>query len=102
MSTSNISASDFSPHLFWDVDLRTLDIEAHKAYVIRRVMEYGLMNDWNLLKERYTIDEIKDAISTARTMDPKVISFIAAITNSSIKSFGCYTNQQSNPNFYGY
>ncbi len=102
MNDKNISPKDFSPHLFWDVDVETLDLEKHKAYVIRRAMEYGKIKDWNLLKTRYSMDEIKDAIISARSIDPKVISFVALLTNTPLKSFRCYTNQQSNPSFYGY
>ena len=102
MNENKISPKDFSPHLFWDVDMETLDLEKHKSYIIRRVMEYGKLNDWNLLKSRYSMDEIKYAISTARSMDPKVISFIALLTNTPLKLFRCYTNQQSNPSYYGY
>ncbi|HKK57978.1 MAG TPA: hypothetical protein VJ937_00750 [Salinivirga sp.] len=102
MNDKNISSKDFSPHLFWDVDVETLDLEKHKAYVIRRAMEYGKIKDWNLLKTRYSMDEIKDAIISARSIDPKVISFVALLTNTPLNSFRCYTNQQSNPSFYGY
>lgn len=102
MNKKNISPKDFSPHLFWDVDVESLDLEKHKVFIIRRAMEYGKSNDWHLLKARYSMDEIKDAIITARSMDPKVISFVATLTNTPLKSFRCYTNQQSNPNFYGY
>jgi hypothetical protein len=102
MNKKNISPKDFSPHLFWDVDVESLDMDKHKLYLIRRVMEYGKLNDWQLLKSRYSMDEIKNAIMSARSMDPKVISFVAMLTNTPLKSFRCYTNQQSNPSFYGY
>ncbi len=46
MNKNNISPKDFSPHLFWDVDVESLDLEQHKLYLIRRVMEYGKLNDW--------------------------------------------------------
>jgi hypothetical protein len=102
MNKKDISPKDFSPHLFWDVDVENLDMDKHKLYLIRRVMEYGKLNDWQLLKSRYSMDEIKNAIMSARSMDPKVISFVAMLTNTPLKSFRCYTNQQSNRSFYGY
>lgn len=102
MYEKNITPKDFSPHLFWDVDVETLDLGKHKIFIIRRALEYGKSNDWTLLKSRYSIDEIKDAIISARSMDPKVISFVAMLTNTPLKSFRCYTNQRSTPSFYGY
>ncbi|MFW5805447.1 MAG: DUF6922 domain-containing protein [Bacteroidales bacterium] len=47
MSEKNISPKDFSPHLFWDVDVERLDMDKHKLYPILRVMEYGKLNDWH-------------------------------------------------------
>jgi len=44
-----VSYLDFSDHLFWDVDKTQLDIDVSAAFVIERVLEYGLMKDWNLL-----------------------------------------------------
>jgi hypothetical protein len=102
MDKQNISPKDFSKHLFWDVDVEILDLKKYKTYVIRRAMEYGLMKDWDLLKKLYSLNEIKKAIVTARSMDPKVIHFVSVITNTPLKSFRCYTNQQSSQSFYGY
>lgn len=97
-----ITPKDFSPHLFWDVDVETLDLEKHKKYIIIRVLEYGKHHDWILLKTNYSLEEIKNATITARSIDPKVIHFVALLTNTPLNAFRCYTNQQSTPNFYGY
>ena len=43
----------FSPHLFWDVRKEDIDLDAHAQYVIQRVLEYGLLGDWNLIKSYY-------------------------------------------------
>ncbi len=38
----------FSSYLFWDVDKSTLDMRAHASYIIKRVLEYGQLPDWNI------------------------------------------------------
>ena len=40
-----ISINDFSPHLFWDVDLSNFDFQKHKVHLIHKVLEHGLMKD---------------------------------------------------------
>lgn len=102
MNNKPITPKDFSPHLFWDVDVEKLDLEKHKKFFILRVLEYGKHNDWGLLKKKYSLEEIRNATITARFTDPKVIHFVALLTNTPLKAFRCYTSQQSTPNFYGY
>ena len=46
--SNKISLDDFSPHLFWDLD--DFDFEKHQKFFAQRVIEYGKMNDWILLK----------------------------------------------------
>lgn len=33
----------FSSYLFWDVDKDSLDMDEHASYIIKRVLEYGLL-----------------------------------------------------------
>ena len=39
----------FSAHLFWDVRKEDVDFDEHAQYIIKRVLEYGLLEDWNLM-----------------------------------------------------
>ena len=67
----------FSPHLFWDVDKTLLDFNRSKVQIIGRVVEYGLMGDWELLQEIYSKDEIKNTVCSLRNMDKVTLSFLA-------------------------
>lgn len=51
--SANEYMEQFSPHLFWDVRKEDIDLDAHAQYVIQRVLEYGLLGDWNLIKSYY-------------------------------------------------
>ena len=35
----------FSTYLFWDVNKDDLDMEKHSQYIIKRVLEYGMLQD---------------------------------------------------------
>jgi len=92
----------FSPHLFWDVDRNKLNKEKDKKYIIRQVLEYGLMKDWKLLKEIYGLHTIAETAKTFRELDKKTLSFIATVANEPRKSFRCYTYQQSIPQHWNF
>ncbi|MCQ2589954.1 MAG: hypothetical protein MJ179_05980 [Treponema sp.] len=100
---SNISFIDnFSSHLFWDTDRSQLDFTEHKDYIIKQVLEFGYDKDWKLLKQKYSINQIKESAMNARTLDKKAASFIACLTNTNIKDFRCYTTTHSNSLHWNY
>ncbi len=93
----SIAPSDFSVNLFWDIDPATLDFEQHRKYVVARVLEYGTLEDWRLLLQRFTLESIIAVAQTLRTLDPKALSFLSTIGNVPRRSFRCYTLSQSIP-----
>ena len=93
----NLRISNYSPHLFWDVDKQKLNLNKKKAFLVNRVLDYGVMSDWKQLVRDLGIEEIGRIASGLRDMDPKAMTFIALITNKDVKKFRCYTFQHSNP-----
>ncbi len=92
----------FSQHLFWDVKRDRLDLDNNKEYIIRQVLEYGLMHDWRLIKSVYGIKTIADVAKKFRGLDKKTLSFIAAVSKEPIERFRCYTYQQSIPQHWNF
>lgn len=97
MSSSHIKINNFSKHLFWDVNSSSLNLEKDKSYIIKQVLEYGLLEDWKLLLKQYGLDVITNEAKSFRDLDKKTASFISALSGISIKEFRCYKNQQSIP-----
>jgi hypothetical protein len=95
-----IKISDFSQHLFWDMDLSDFDFEKHKAFFIQRVLEYGKMSDWKLIKTLYGMEEIKAASLNARSLDAVTLSFVSTIFNIDKTEFRCYKHRQLFPNLW--
>lgn len=91
---SEITVADFSKHLFWDVDLRTFDLQKHKAQMIQKVLEYGLIEDWNLLKAYYGLETIKEVSLNLRSLDVVTLSFVSTIFNIDKTEFRCYKHKQ--------
>jgi len=87
----------FSENLFWDVDGDDLDMDKHKEFIIERVLDYGNMNDWIVIKNYYSLENLAFTAKNIRSLMPKSLSFIAAMTDTQISDYRCYKLAQSNP-----
>jgi hypothetical protein len=90
----------FSENLFWDVDERELDMEQHPAFVIQRVLDYGVWEDWTQIRSYYSMQTIKDAAMNFRTLEPKALHYIALYTDTNIEDYRCYKLAQSHPTLW--
>ena len=92
----------FSKHLFWDVNRTNLDLEKHKAYIVKQVLEYGLIKDWDLIQKYYGIDQIAEISKKFRELDKKALSFVSFLSKTPIEEFRCYNYQQSIPQHWNF
>lgn len=92
----------FSSHLFWDVRKEDIDLDKHSEYVIGRVLEYGLLNDWNLIRTYYGLSKIVEVTKGMRALEPRALAYISAISKTPKEQFRCYTYQQSNPQHWNF
>lgn len=97
-----IQISDFSAYLFWDVDKTKLDIYENKDFIVKRVLELGQMQDWEIIKAVFGIAEIGIMAMQFRSLNPKALSFISLISNIPINQFKCYTTKQLNQRHWIY
>ncbi len=94
--------SNFSKHLFWDVDPAKLDFEKDKKFIIQRVLQYGFYNDWLLIKETYGLEKISEISVKIRDLDDKTANFVSLICKIPKDQFLCYTIQQSIPKHWNF
>jgi len=87
----------FSEHLFWDVDENELDMDRNKEFIVERVLDYGFMEDWLLIKKYYSLNGLAEIAKNIRCLMPKSLAFIATITDTKITDYRCYKSAQSNP-----
>ena len=95
-----ITIDDFSKFLFWDVDLNGFDLNKYQTFFIQRVLEYGKITDWNLIKELYGMEAIKEASLNARSLDAVTLSFVSTIFNINKTEFRCYKHRQLYPTLW--
>lgn len=97
-----IDIHDFSKHLFWDVDMADFDLNSYPGFMVQRVLEYGLWQDWQLLKKFYGLDTIKNVSLSLRSLDKVSLSFISTLFNIDKSEFQCYRHEQWSPNSWNY
>jgi len=84
----------FSQHLFWDIEINTLDLFKHKTYIVNRVMQYGLFKDWQIILQIYGLKSITDTAKNIRDLDQKSMAFLSLLSNIPREDFLCYTQKQ--------
>ena len=93
--TAQHCRQQLSDHLFWDVYRDEVDMDAHDNFVVQRVLEYGTLSDWYLLRDYYGLDHIVAICKSLRTLDPVCLSFVSAISGTPKELFRCYHTRQS-------
>lgn len=99
---ANISISDFSKHLFWDVNPDNLDFKKHIKFIINRVLLYGLYKDWRNILQLYGLEKIKEITLSLRDLDNKSLEFISVLTKTPKENFRCFTMKQLHPKHWDY
>ena len=94
--------TSLSPHIFWDVDVQSIDMEKNGVFVLQRVLQYGILKDWLLLKSIMGVDNIKAFAIQLPTLDDVSISFLSNLYKIDKSEFKCYKNKQSNQNYWSY
>jgi len=61
--------------LFWDVDRTTLDLHKHARFIVRRILEFGDLDDLQWALEQYGREYIASVAASARGLDPKSANF---------------------------
>jgi hypothetical protein len=94
------SLSKLSKMLFWDMDMEQVDMDTCPSQIIQRVLEYGTLSDWRIIRSYYGLEKIVDVCRKLRTLDPVALSFISSISNTDKKEYRCYRTKQSNPTLW--
>ena len=96
--TSNLYG--LNQRLFWDIDPKKFDIDRNAAWIIQRVLEFGTMKDWEIIKDHFGIDGIVSYAQHFRTLDPVALSFLCLISGTKKEDYRCYHFAQSFPTLW--
>jgi len=57
--------------LFWDTEKKSVNLRSHRAYVIRRIMDYGDLKDVRWMLATYSTEEIIEVLKKSRGLSRK-------------------------------
>ena len=83
------SMPDRIKRLFWDVNKETVDVVCHRAYIIRRIMDYGTIEDVKWMLRTYSPQEISEVLKKRRGLSRKSACFWAAYFNIPKEEIAC-------------
>lgn len=84
-------------HLFWDTDIKSIDINSNKQVIIERVLERGSWENIKELIQFYGKSEVIRAAKKARWFSHKTVHFVSGYFNIPLSEMRCYTEIQSSP-----
>lgn len=94
--TKPLTAS-LSPNLFGDIDKDDFNAEKNSAQLIKRMLEYGELDDWRTICNYYRLDRIVNDCKSLRTLRPETLSFVCVVTGTKKEDYRCYNFRQSYP-----
>lgn len=95
MTKTGYSIADFSPHLFWDVNKATLDLEKHKRLIVERVIQRGSRHDLDMLLSYYGKDQVREILKQTVWLNEKDMAFIHVYLSIPFNEMKCYTRKRS-------
>lgn len=101
MNSQN-SILDFSPHLFWDTPQESVELENHRQWLVKRVLEKGTLADWNHLLSLYDKEGIRESVRSMRSLEKKALSFACAVLDLNQTELRCFINRSSQATHWNY
>ena len=92
-----IEGNAFSEHLFWDVDYTKIDLHKNASFIIKKILLYGLFEDWQSMFNIFEKESIMIQAKKMRELDLKTAHYISLISNTPITEFECYTTKPYTP-----
>ena len=93
---------ELRPSLFWDTNVKTIDLQKNKKQVIERTIMRGLREEFDALIAFYGLDTIKETVLTARYLDKYTLAFCTTLFDTPKTEFRCYKLEQLNPSHWDY
>ena len=97
MQSTHPLVNQLSSYLFWDIDKDSFNADKNSAQLIKRVLEFGELDDWRTVRDYYGLERIARDCKTLRSLRPEALSFVCVVTGTQKEDYRCYTFRQSFP-----
>ncbi|MFN8255485.1 MAG: hypothetical protein U0W24_07340 [Bacteroidales bacterium] len=94
--TKNLWIKNLRRELFWDMDTSKLDAERNIYIIIERILMFGNLSEFLLLKRYYGKNEIEGVIKKIGYLDPKTFEFVISYFKLNPKDMKCFAKRQLN------
>lgn len=91
--TKSAFTKQLSDHLFWDVNRETVDPEAHRQFIVSRIMDRGTLADVKAAWSYYGEDAIREVLLNAASLHKKTIAFFACQFDLPRERFRAFRNR---------
>jgi len=85
---------NISRRVFWDIDFESLDFEKDRQFVIDKVVNYGLWEDFVALINYYGKEVVEKEIIKSPYLKKEVLNFLCFYFELKPTDFECYTQRQ--------
>lgn len=85
---------NISKRVFWDVDFESLDYEKDRLFIIDKVMNFGLWDDFVATVNYYGKEIISKEIVKSPYLKKDVLNFLCFYLDLQPSDFECYTRGQ--------
>lgn len=85
---------NISKRVFWDVDFESLDYDKDRLFIIDKVMNYGLWDDFVATVKYYGKEVIRKEIVKSPYLKKDVLNFLCFYLGLQPSDFECYTRRQ--------
>ena len=87
---------------FWDIDLLKIDEIYSKRLIIERILNYGNLQEIQLIIKQYGEKEIKKTVCDLNYIDPKTLNFISMLFHIPKVKFRYYIREQLTNQHWSY
>ena len=100
ISPEEMDVSKLSKRMFWDTPIKNIDPVKHSRWIVERVMGYGSLEDWQIIKRWYGKEGLRSTVVKSRVLDAVSVSFLCLVLDLKKEDFRCYKERQLRPNFW--
>jgi len=92
--TTTSQHPSISPRVFWDTDVSTLDYDKDKLYIMDKVLNYGVWDDFVAMMKYYGKEAVKREVVRLPYLKKDVLNFLCFYLGLKPAQFKCYTHRQ--------
>lgn len=94
--------SRISKKPFWDVRFNELDSEKDRHFIIKRIMEFGTLEEIQAVITFYEEQIVKQEIVLASWLSDRTIAFCCLLLSLKPPDFQCYEKKRLMPECWNY